>query len=91
MLTVGVTNRVVAYVVGLVWTVLLASDQFNAGTYLSENALLPGQVKHSGIGGLDKLLVISFDILVQNAGKISKLITQNMSNPPVLVALPLPS
>lgn len=35
---------ILAYIVGFVWTILLAQDAYNAGTYLSENALLPGLV-----------------------------------------------
>ncbi|XP_066999690.1 glycosylphosphatidylinositol anchor attachment 1 protein [Anabrus simplex] len=33
------------YLAGLVWFGLLAHEHFNAGTYFSENALLPGLVK----------------------------------------------
>nr|CAD7409168.1 unnamed protein product [Timema poppensis] len=36
---------VVLYIAGLVWFALLAHEHFNAGTYFSENALLPGLVK----------------------------------------------
>ena len=36
--------RLLAYIGGLVWMLLLANDEYNAGTYVSENALLPGLV-----------------------------------------------
>ncbi|KAG8224021.1 hypothetical protein J437_LFUL001098 [Ladona fulva] len=34
-----------SYIGGVIWFTLLARDAFNAGTYFSENALLPGLVK----------------------------------------------
>lgn len=34
-----------SYIVGVLWFASLAHDNFNAGTYFSENALLPGLVK----------------------------------------------
>lgn len=36
---------ILLYVGGVAWFVILAHDNFNAGTYFSENALLPGLVK----------------------------------------------
>ncbi|XP_063237453.1 glycosylphosphatidylinositol anchor attachment 1 protein [Bacillus rossius redtenbacheri] len=36
---------IILYVGGIVWFMLLAHEHFNAGTYFSENALLPGLVK----------------------------------------------
>ncbi|XP_071447710.1 glycosylphosphatidylinositol anchor attachment 1 protein [Hetaerina americana] len=36
---------VLSYISGVIWFMLLANGLFNAGTYFSENALLPGLVK----------------------------------------------
>ncbi|PSN54175.1 Glycosylphosphatidylinositol anchor attachment 1 protein [Blattella germanica] len=36
---------ILLYLGGLIWFIILAHDNFNAGTYFSENALLPGLVK----------------------------------------------
>lgn len=36
---------VLLYIAGVVWFMILAHEHFNAGTYFSENALLPGLVK----------------------------------------------
>ncbi|KAJ4428966.1 hypothetical protein ANN_25962 [Periplaneta americana] len=36
---------VLLYIGGVTWFIILAHDNFNAGTYFSENALLPGLVK----------------------------------------------
>lgn len=36
---------IVFYVIGILWFAVLAHDNFNAGTYFSENALLPGLVR----------------------------------------------
>ncbi|KAJ9593199.1 hypothetical protein L9F63_015244, partial [Diploptera punctata] len=36
---------ILLYVGGVAWFLILAHDNFNAGTYFSENALLPGLVK----------------------------------------------
>jgi glycosylphosphatidylinositol transamidase len=40
-------------VVGAVWLFLLPLDQYSRRTYISENALLPGQV-HTYFGGSDQ-------------------------------------
>lgn len=36
---------VLLYIGGIIWFMILAHEHFNAGTYFSENALLPGLVK----------------------------------------------
>ena len=38
-------SSILGYLGGLVWLVLLANEQFNARTYMSENALLPAMVE----------------------------------------------
>ena len=38
---------ILSYVVGLVWFFALAYQPLNAGTYFSENALLPGKFSSS--------------------------------------------
>lgn len=40
-------------VVGVVWLLLLPLDDYSRRTYISENALLPGQV-HTYFGGSDQ-------------------------------------
>lgn len=35
----------VLFFIGIVWILILSYDGYNKGTYISENALLPGQVK----------------------------------------------
>ena len=40
-------------VVGAVWLLLLPLDEYSRGTYISENALLPGQV-HTYFGGSEE-------------------------------------
>lgn len=35
------------FIVGVCWILVFPSERFNKRTYISENALLPGQVRHS--------------------------------------------
>lgn len=40
-------------IVGVVWLLMLPLDEYSRRTYISENALLPGQV-HTYFGGSDQ-------------------------------------
>jgi hypothetical protein len=40
-------------VVGVIWLLLLPLDEYSRSTYISENALLPGQV-HTYFGGTEQ-------------------------------------
>lgn len=44
---------ILCIVVGVVWLLLLPLDGYSRRTYISENALLPGQV-HTYFGGSDQ-------------------------------------
>ena len=55
--------------IGVVWLLLLPLDEYSRHTYISENALLPGQV-HTYFGGSEQNVFNAYKIEVQAlAGK----------------------
>ncbi|KAI1412696.1 Glycosylphosphatidylinositol:protein transamidase, GAA1 component [Hypoxylon sp. FL1857] len=60
-------------IVGLVWLLMLPLDNYSRRTYISENALLPGQV-HTYFGGSDQNVFRAYK------HEVDALITQNKTN-----------
>ncbi|OTA89331.1 hypothetical protein M434DRAFT_398668 [Hypoxylon sp. CO27-5] len=60
-------------IVGVVWLLMLPLDNYSRRTYISENALLPGQV-HTYFGGSDQNIFRAY------RHEVDALITQNKTN-----------
>ncbi|KAI1136346.1 Glycosylphosphatidylinositol:protein transamidase, GAA1 component [Hypoxylon sp. FL0543] len=60
-------------IIGVVWLLLLPLDNYSRRTYISENALLPGQV-HTYFGGSDQNVFRAYK------HEVDALITQNKTN-----------
>ncbi|OTA65942.1 Glycosylphosphatidylinositol:protein transamidase, GAA1 component [Hypoxylon sp. EC38] len=60
-------------IVGVVWLLMLPLDNYSRRTYISENALLPGQV-HTYFGGSDQNIFRAY------RHEVEALITQNKTN-----------
>ena len=53
--------------IGVVWLCLLPLDEYSRNTYISENALLPGQV-HTYFGGSEQNVFDAYKYEVQELG-----------------------
>ncbi|KAL8679755.1 MAG: hypothetical protein Q9186_003971 [Xanthomendoza sp. 1 TL-2023] len=71
---------VLCIVVGVVWLLLLPLNEYSRHTYISENALLPGQV-HTYFGGSEQNVFNAYKHEVQSlTGKDHEEIAVNLSN-----------
>ena len=61
----------VCILVGVVWLFLLPLDQYSRYTYISENALLPGQV-HTYFGGSEQLVFNAYKHEIQQLANSSQ-------------------